>query len=371
MTNQVQGSVTTDVGQSERALAALRARIDDIERSTRKATRAARDYQAETSKAFNWGKAGQQGGQVAARAGGPGGSAIGRTLGGAGMDGIFGRMAVGVGLVSMGFKALTVVTDHLIDMQRGAVLAAQEMTKAMDRGADTLKGQALGALSQTQAQAALVAAGGQGAVQTADKLASNGILDPTAAATLTAKAYQRLPTFERDRALSAAESIAGAGGDANGALDRIIGSKRYQRMLKDPNRSDELVGRLYADETGTRYNPGTAGTLRYTRRQSDFLGAAKKTQGILGQEAAVGRDQLVANGPDAAREQLARFAAPIAAAILELNRTRQLEIDVLAKMAEAQGSVAAAIANLGLAFGGSGSVQQQVNAKQIQYAEYE
>ncbi len=360
----LQQEISTKLGNTPAAMKTVEGGLQGITKATVAANRAQKDFQATATKGMHG--FGDQISKTSKALRGLGGVGPLQHIFGHAGHGNFGRVAVAAGVAGLALEAYNVVMDRHIERVKAGIEAHEEMAKAIEGGEKQMKGQALGALSQRNDIALLHALGGNGLVDKADELARQGI-DPGQARRGVAK-VGRMDAVTRDRAIEAAKLVAGSGGDFEQALGEIAGHRGLQGTLRGEGGEDAVAERLFNRQFGLHGAKRIdANELRTNLNGNRFLQAAQETQGILGKKDEIARDQLAEAGPGAAREEVRKFSDPVSAAILDLNSRRQQEIDVLSRLAETQGGLASALANLGQLVGGAGSIEQQKCRKQVAY----
>jgi hypothetical protein len=360
MANDMQASlsvrlnqVLTGLGQAEAGMARVTAQLE-------KMNRADKDFQRTAGVGLK--KAGAEAervkdplakvGQAMARMGGPAGSGIGQLMGGW-KDGWLGRLAVGAGVAGIAFAALNRVTEVNIDRAQKATKAWMEMAAAQQQGARAAQGRATSGLSQVDAVTEVVVAGGTTLKKQAEEhAAANGIPLNEAYRGIALERRMRRTGARYGGARRAATEFAAAGGSFLEGMESIRSNPMLQARLDsaDEDAPQQVAAMLLQKQlTGRTFGASTI-RLREAQRniaQDPFLRGAGQTTGVQNQ-IAIAEQGKVANGEamGALRSSLAEVMNPVAAALVELAKNRQLELSVLERLAATQPALVRALMNL-------------------------
>lgn len=179
-------------------------------------------------------------GGVAGKAGGPVGSFTSKLLSGSSMDGVFGRMAAGLGVATLAFRAYQSVIEAALDRTRLFIEAQRNMRAVTEQTKTAVDAQARRGEAQAAGRIDAIANGGQSAANDIEMLTGSGGATPEQANEAVSTIYGRFGNTARARnavdttmrgtlgGLSAPEvaknlTQMGAAVDNNDQVDRMLG----------------------------------------------------------------------------------------------------------------------------------------------------
>jgi hypothetical protein len=357
MSDGIEASGSIDVTQMVSALRLLKTELDGVSRSLGginnngdKAKRTLQDNFRESAK-------------VAGKAGGPAGGFISKLSSGAGMDDIFGRLAVGVSLATLAFKGYQAAIDASLTRTQLLIAANKDLRNETDQTDKAVESLAKRGEAQAAGRTALIAAGGQRAAADADMVSSTGAATPDQAQRGTATLYGRFG--DTDRARNAVD-IAMRGAMAGLNFEEVANElTKLGRSIDDSSHSDRLLGRMVQRQTGGRGDPeellrGRLGNLN----TDDFIKKAREQAGV--RSAIPGIERTAFLGSDVARKDLAEASGPGAAIASESFKKLEQTMDDLRQLSKAQGPVMGFLADI---FKPEGSFETQLRRIAIANAE--
>jgi len=347
-----QTRITTQMGGTFQALDGVRARLDAIERSTKRANAAAKDHQATLSKGL-----GVNAAKAAQKIGGQGGAIAGQVAAGAGMDGVFGKLAVGAAVVGFAFRALNSVIESRVAQERQMIELTGKLRDGLAGAAKSAAQSAIGGLGQEGAVRKLVARGGS--VDDANVVARQaGVSFEDAAAGLADIALEasKLARMRMEQAGIMGAKLGGGFGDTIGAIN----NDRFAKRLVEDGRIEEAVARVMSGKGGAKMS---ADDVRRGLRNvggSQYLSETDKAN-AEGLRIGDNQRERVANGEalGAIKQQVADALNPQAAAILKWNEAIAEQVAQLEALGRAQGAFGRVLANIGTLMGGAGSFTNQ------------
>jgi hypothetical protein len=345
-----QTRVTTDLGATLQQLDAVAKRMEKIEQATKRANAAAKDHQATVGKGLGAGAA-----KAAQRFGGPVGQVAGSVAGGANMEGVLGKVAVGAAVVGFAFRALNSVIDARVASERQVIELTGKLSAGFESAAKTIQQQALAGLGQEDGIRRLVGRGGtrEQAKGLADELS---ISDADATDGL-ADAMLEFGKV-REGIIEAAKLASNSGQMGFSEAVAALRKDRFAKTLAAGGRAGDAAARVVGDKVGD--SRMTAAQINGFARNLDIkdtiISQFDRAGGIKNK---MSRNELsgVENGTavGALQQQLAEALNPQAAALLKWNKELAETLTNLDALAKAQGTVGAFFADLGILLGGEGS----------------
>lgn len=392
--SDIRATATVDATSANRALDTVRAKLVGIEQAHKAAGKAAREQDRATR---DLGRNAQNTLKTAGKLGGPLGGITGQLAAGVGMGDGFGRAAVGLTLAATALRAFSVVMERGTENLKQSLEIAGKMREAREAGARGRDQLADRGLAQEDAFRAMLARGGD--PRTADEIAArtgSTIADAQEAyaealrsGPQTAKALLEIAAVLRSRGdvSSLAAGVSAARADpvamAMAQGGQIAGHAR-DRLLAAGGRRDGPLPSEVADLTplaaaiGSILRRGgdptaqpTVADLAHRQVSIENFSLIRAAEGArrVGQSVDLAaRGEAAANAVGVAQDRATAALSPESAAVTALNKTLDQQREVLEKLAASQNVVAAALANLGLLFGGQGSQQQQLNRFDINRA---
>jgi hypothetical protein len=240
----VQGSAALDVAQVVAGLRQLKTGIDSLTNGMTRLNTESDKTKRTLKDTF------KDSAQAAGKAGGPVGSWSSKLLGGASMGDAFGRVAVGLSLVTVGMRAYQSVVDAAIDRTRLFINAQNDMRNTADQTDKALENMARKGESQARSRTDLIAVGGKNAADDADMVTSTGAASFESASKGVAAIYGRFGDTAR-----AKNAVDLAMRGAMGGLDFAEVSQELTRhggAIDDSSQADRLLGRMAKRQTGAR-----------------------------------------------------------------------------------------------------------------------
>ncbi len=297
----------------------------------------------------------KDGAQAASKGGGPIGSYSSKILGGASMDGAFGRIAAGLGVISFGFRAYDSVVAAAIDRTRLFIESQKDVRNVADQTDKALENMAKRGESQARARTDLIAVGGKNAADDADMVASSGAASFDSANKGVATIYGRHgDTVRAKRAVDIALRGALGGLDFAEVAQELT---RHGGAIDDGDQADRLLGRMAMKQTGARGNPQEIWQSRMANINSDAFLTEARTQGA-NRSVIPGLERTAFMSAGLGSKDAAAAANPGAVFESESFKKFTQSVDDLKKLAESQTGAARIIADV---FQPGGSFQTQVD----------
>jgi hypothetical protein len=309
--------------------------------------------------------------QAASKAGGPLGSWTSKLFGGASMGDGFGRIAVGLTLAAAGAKMFTGQVERAVAQSLLLLKVQRDLREDAARANNELNSMAARGEKQAGGLVPMVAVGGKNAMDDLSMVTSTGV-DQGSAAKGIAALYGRFGDSERaKRAVDIAMRGEMGGLPFEEVADELT---RHGGAIDDSTQSDRLLGRLAMKKTGTRGNPEEIWAERMKNLDSNaFIKKAREDQGKRSVVDEKEREAFMGRSPVG---QDLRAADPVSAAANERYKRDEQEMADLATVGKAAREAVGGLGilvewakNLGLLFGGDGSLQNQLEAAQRRRAE--
>jgi len=346
--NDVQGSASLDTAQVVAALRQIKMGIDANTRSMAQLNTQSDRTKRTLQQTFRDGAA------AASKAGGPIGSYSTKILGGASMDGAFGRIAAGVGVLTVGVRAYQAVVAAAIDRTRLFIEAQKDVRNVAEQTDKAMENMAKRGEAQAKSRTDLIAVGGQAAADDADLVASSGAASFDSASKGVADIYGRFGNSQRAKN---AVDIAMRG--AMGGLDFAEVAKELTRhggAIDDSSMADRLLGRMAQRQTGARGNPEEIWRSRMANINADPFLMEVRNQATA--RSVVPGFERSAYMTARLGQQEASFASnPAAFFESESFKKFTQSIEDLKKMAESQGTASRILADV---FQPGGSFETQI-----------
>lgn len=346
--SDVQGSASLDVAQVVAGLRQLKTGIDSITNGMTVLNQKGDQVKRTLKDTF------KDSAQAAGKMGGPLGSWSSKLFGGASMGDGFGRIAVGLSLATVGFRAYQSVVDAAIERTRMFVAAQKEVRDIADQTDKAMDSMAKRGEAQAESRLKVIAFG-KNAESDADMMASDGLMSQQEANEAAAILYGRFGDSE----------MAKAGVDtvmrgAHGGLDPIRVAKeliKHGNVLTDSSQSDSMLGWMAMEDSGAQGDPEEIWKNRMSNfKNSPYAQAVWRNRadrsGIPGLE----RSAFMTAGLGA--KDAAQAANPQAFFENEAFKKFSQSVEDLKKMAEAQGPAARILADV---FQPGGSFQTQLD----------
>lgn len=347
--NEVQGSASLDAAQVVAALRQMKTGIDTLTSAMTVLDKKGNEVKRTLKDAF------KDGAQVAGKAGGPLGSWSSKLLGGVGMDGVFGRIAAGLSVATVGFRAYQSVVEAAIDRTRLFIEAQKDVRNVAEQTDKAMENMAKRGEAQEKSRADLVAVGGKNAADDADMVASSGAASYESASQGVATIYGRFGDTARGKN---AVDIAMRG--AMGGLDFAEVAKELTRhggAIDDSSMADRLLGRMAQRQTGGRGNPEDTWRSRMANINADpFLMEVRNQSSARSIVPGLERGAFMT--ARLGQQDAAMAANPGAFFENEAFKKFTQTVDDLKKLAEAQGTPARVIADI---FQPGGSFETQIS----------
>jgi hypothetical protein len=379
--SDLQTTITTRMNGTLQPLELATTKVNALGGAYVKLNQHSEDYQSKAGKPFQeahkhahtFGKTVSELGHALSRLKGPIGEVAHQALGGAGLNGSLGRVAVTCGLAAIAFEAFNRVFEHRAEMLKKQIELEEKYRGAVEAAEASERSHAKAGIGHDEALRGTVRAGGQAADTAAHYIAGSYGVDLDEARRGVSASFNRKfrTADERSTALVAAGEYARAGGSFEEGVQKIIQGPGYMARVRKAAQSgkeeDTLdVAARMLQETVTG-KPQGASVERLRQAQEDVandptLRAARGVRGIDNQRQHAEETRAgegVAEG--AARAELAEAINPLAVEIGKLTRNKQIDTDNLQRLADSQPLVIAWLKNLGMILGGEGSFQQQVN----------
>ncbi len=295
-------------------------------------------------------------GKLAGRMGGKA-KELAKPLDGNDLFGAYSRLAAGIGLVTIAYKAMAAVEQANIDRLQQQIEFENKLQDVRKAGVDARRAAARDGLSTADRERALLADPGDLARR--NQLAGEfGIDDATAAVLRARKAGKRGAS---DAALRIATALARTGAFS---LDEAMAEIEQTKVRPTDRNADLLARRLYRERTGG--DLATDGAEAAQRIANDPLQrVARANRAIESQAYLVKQQRAVEEGDQAAREDLARLRSPETAAMLAAYRESSQKLDELHRLADMQGLLSRIVDNTGMLLGGKGSMSNQIERTEI------
>lgn len=304
--------------------------------------------------------------QAASKAGGPIGSWTSKLFGGASMGDGFGRITVGLTLAAAGARAFTGQVERAVQQSMLLLKVQRDIRESNERANNELNSMASRGEKQAGGLVPMVAVGGKNAMDDLSMVTSSGV-DQGSAAKGIAALYGRFGDSERAKK---AVDIAMRGEMGGLNFDEVADElTRHGGAIDDESQSDRLLGRIAMRKTGTRGNPEEVWRERMKNLDSNaFTKKAREEQGLRSGVAEKEREAFMGRSP--ARLDL-QSADPKSAAENERFKREEQEMADLAAVGKAAREAVGGLGilvewakNVGVLFGGAGSLQNQLESAQ-------
>ncbi len=337
----LQSNVTADVQPALTGLAKIKAAYAAIGVEMHKVNRLSQDFQSNINKGANTKKSIGQAGQILGKVDGGLGGGFKQIFGDFGDSSVFGRMAVIAGIAGAGIKVFNDVLGKFEERAAAGAASLERMNKALE-GADAVtKSRIDKGIGQADTHRALLAVGGQEAVDQADQIGRSGLASPEEAARGVLSIYSKrggnakiarqsvdLARGAAARGVpfaAAADETSGIPGELSGSQSQMVINRIFQKHFN----------RMGPISTGTTDNAMTAlgndpleAVARYGNTSSQRIAEADRDKAVKQGRTLLGeRQDEVINPVAAANTALTKEQTAATQALTEQIATLNAKLD--------------------------------------------